>query len=599
MTMETTTAGRRGNGRRGVAAIRWIIVAGSVVGLGAAAYAIWMPSEGAERAAAYELTADRAVAKRASFDVATTANGELDSKTKIELRSKLDKSATIQSIVPEGTLVKAGDLLVQLNTDALQQRIDQERPRVSSARADLVAAENAVNIQLNDNASALRKAELALEIADLTLEQWLQGDVAKKRQQLDLRIDKAALELERLAQRYIQSQKLLAEEFLSKDECDRDEVAYIQAISDYTTSHLEKEVYESYEFVMQQKQKRSDVEEKKGELERTRLNNTIQLVSKEASLVNKKEQVAILEQMMKKLQEQLGWATIKAPSGGMVVYSTSIEGMRWGGNDGPLQIGQQIHPNQLVIALPDTSEMVAAVRVHESLAGRVRPGQAASVKIEAAGGRVFEGKVDSIGVMAEGGGWRDPNLREYVVRIALDTQGESLKPAMRCEARMILDTVPDALTVPIQAVFSEGPVQFVYAPRGAKFARVPVRVGRRSDTLAEVTAGLEESRTVLLREPSPGEVLSEPWKPAELKLAGYETDAEGKVVLAAGKSGGGRGPRSGGKPGAGAPPALAAVPKDAAEPATDVVAVEATPAADTEPVTAPAVTTQTAEATEK
>ena len=52
------------------------------------------------------------------------------------------------------------------------------------------------------------------------------------------------------------------------------------------------------------------------------------------------------------------------------------------------------------------------------------------------------GEVLSVGVLAESGGWRDPNRRDYTVRISLDGQNEQgLKPAMRCKAEIYVDRV--------------------------------------------------------------------------------------------------------------------------------------------------------------
>jgi HlyD family secretion protein len=478
-------------------------------------------------------TADIAEARRLAFEITTTSSGELESRNKVEIRNKLEQQTVIQSIVPEGTRVKAGDLLIELNAESLQTRIDEEKPRLASAKSELVAAQNDHSIQSNDNASAVRKAELSVAIAELTLLQWLEGDVVKRRQELHLKIDKASLELERLAQKYLRSQQLLAEGFLSKDECDRDEVAYIEAISNFKTSNLELEVYEKYEFVKEEKQKLSELAEAKAELERVRINNESQLASKKARLDNAAEQVAIAESKTAKLKSQLESATIRAPQDGLVVYGTSVDRMRWGMMNGEsMQIGQQVYPNQLLMILPDTSDMMATIRVHESLAGRIKPGQRVAVKIDAAGGKVFEGSVESIGVMAESGGWRDPNLREYAVQVKLDIRGESLKPAMRCEARVVLESVPETLTVPVQAIFSEGAVQYVYLPRGPKFVKTPVKVGRRSDTTAELAAGLDPGARVLVREPAAGEVLSQPWNPEQLKLAGYDIGENGEVLVA-------------------------------------------------------------------
>lgn len=481
-------------------------------------------------------TADIVRAQRQPFEISTVANGELDARRRAEYRNPLDQASTIVDVVPEGTRVSAGDLLIQLNVEEIQLKVDEESLRVEAARAELVAAQNNVEIQRNENDSRLRQAELKHLLAELALAQWKDGDVQKKRRELQLDIDRATLELERLAQLYLRSQDLHAEGFLSKDQMDRDEVQYIEAIARFKTSKLSREVYESFEYVKDEKKYLSDVEESRAEINRVRLNSESELANKLAQLENRRRQLFGLESRLAKLERQRDDATIRAKQDGMVVYATTLDrsmgggGRGGGGGDTTLQIGTQVFPNQLLIILPDTTEMMANLRVHESMSGRVRPGQLVHVRVDAAGGVIFEGRVDSISVMAESGGWRDPNLREYVVRVALDVFSDQLKPAMRCEGRIVLDNVPETLTIPVQAIFNEGPVQFVYTPRGNKFARIPVRIGRRSDTIAEVARGLDETSRVLVREPTPAEILAEPWSREMLLAAGYQVGEDGRVI---------------------------------------------------------------------
>lgn len=487
---------------------------------------------GGERGGGDTRTADKAVVEKATFDVTTTASGELEARERIEVRSPLDQDSTIIQIAEEGKWAKAGDLLIQLNADPIIQKIDDEALRLRTEQAELGTAQTQYNIQEKDNEAKVRQADLKVALARLALQQWREGDVKKKRQELGLDIDKATLELDRLAQRYLRSQELFDEDFVSKDERDRDEVAYIEAISAYTTALLAKDVYEKYELTMQEKNKLSDLEEALAELERVKLNNANELANKLTRLEAQRERTAIVDKRLTKLRQDKDAATILAPSEGLIVYSTSMErgGGGRGGDNTPLQIGQQVYPNQLLMILPNTTEMVAAVRVSESLAGKVRAGQAALVRVDAAGGKTFAGRVDSIGVMAETGGWRDPNLREYTVRIALQGSEVPLKPAMRCEAKIVLDRVTDALAVPVQGVFSDGPVHFVYTPRGSSFVRTPVKLGRRSESRAEITAGLDANATILIREPTAGEVVSQKWDAATLKTLGYRVDDEGRPI---------------------------------------------------------------------
>lgn len=541
--------------RRAGRALPWFVGAVVVLVGGGIAYSMWTKKDAGPSNAGVTKTADRATAKTLDFEITTTAGGELDARNKKELRSELDREANIVKIVDEGTRVKSGDIIVELNGEQIQQQLDQETLEFESASAQKIAADNAYDIQLNENESKLREARLKVELAELALQQWMEGDVDIKRQENELGISRAQLEVERLADKFLRSQDLFEKGFISKDECDRDEVSYIEATSKWTTSRLQAEVYEKFQFPKEFKEKDSAVEEARAAQLRVDLNNRSELASKEADKKNRERQVAVRKDKLEKLQKQLAACVIKAPQDGLVVYATSMErgwGMRGGGGGDALQIGSQVYPNQLLIVLPDTSDMIASVRVQEALAGRIRPGQTANVKVEAVGGRVFSGRVETIGVLAESGGWRDPNLREYTVKLALDIGDaiEALKPSMRCEARLTLGNVSDALSVPVQAVFQDGAVRYVYKEEGMKFVRVPVKLGQRSDTFAQVLAGVSEGESVLLRQPSAGEVMGGSWDKAKLELAGYKLGENGEPIA----EGGGRGMNSPpGKRGPGGP----------------------------------------------
>lgn len=538
-------------------ALRWATIAVAVVLLVGVGVVM------ASRRGRSDLTrsAETASASRQDFEIVTTASGELEAKNRVELRSGLERQSLITFIVPEGARVKQGDLLVQLQTDQIKTELDEVFAQVVSARAQLVSATKAYEIQLNTNESRLRQARLAVDLARLAMSQWMEGDVAMKRQDNHLMISRAELELERLADKFARSQDLYEQGFSSKDEMDKDEVAYIEAISQWSTSRLSSEVYEKFDFPKDEKTKQSAVEESQAELERVVMNNESELASKLADKTNAEQQLTLKESKHARLSRQFESATVKAPQDGLVVYATSLERGGWGGRgDVTLQIGQQVSPNQLMIILPDTSEMVAAVRVQEALAGRIRPDMPASVRVDAAGGRVFNGHVESIGVIAETGGWRDPNLREYTVRIAMDIgdAAEKLKPSMRAESKITLGQATNALSVPVQGVFQDGAVRFVYRVRSdGQVERVPIKLGKRSDTRAEILVGLDEGQSVLVRDPMPGELVAGAWNPEQLKAAGYAIDEQGNPVAPRearpmGRPGGNGG--AGGPAGAGATP---------------------------------------------
>lgn len=474
-----------------------------------------------------------ATAETRTFEIATLATGELAARDRVELRSDVERQTAIVEIVPEGSRVNAGDVLVRLNSDEIKREIEEEELQLSEARLNLESAQTAYEIQESDNKASLQKARLAVQLADLALQQWKNGDNIKALQQRNTAIEKTERDYNRLKDKYARSLKLHEQKFISDDELLRDEISLLEAEAAMETARLDMETYQKYQIERDLEQKKSDLTEAEQELVRVEKTNAINLKNRESTLQNRAVQVARREERLAEWTSQFEACTLRAPTDGLVVYGSTVQSDNWRSqNEGPIAVGRQIRNNDLIIALPDTSEMIASVKVHESLAGRVRPGQSANIKVEAMGDLNIAGEVESIGLLAETGGWRDPNRREYTVRVRVEpgSYSDDLKPSMRCQAELILGTVEQALTVPVQAVFSDGPVRYVLVPEGARFVRRPVNLGQRSDMYAQIAAGLEEGERVLIREPKAGEVVEGPWDEQQLADAGYSLDEEGNPI---------------------------------------------------------------------
>ncbi len=531
---ETQRRDRRHRTRPGMG--MWgVIVAVAVVLVGGVGVAVATRSDAT--AVGPQDGVELATASVRSFTITTLANGELKAKNQLELRNKVDTRTTILEIIPEGTMARTGDVLVKLNDEELRNRIAEEELQVIEARTNYESAQTAEKIQVSENESKLRAAESKLSIARLTFDQWESGDVVKRRQELQLALERAQKNLERLKNKYENSIELYKKDFLSKDELDRDEIAYIEAVSALKTAELDQKVYDTYQYHKDAEERRRAVEEAEAELERVNEENDINLRAKQANTVNRQRQLQLREEKLAELRNQIEHCVVVAPRDGLVVYGSSVDNDNWRWqNEGGLAVGRDVGPNDLLIVLPDTTEMTASVKVHESIAGRVRPGQAVSVKIEAVD-QTVPAVVQSIGVLAESGGWRDPNRREYTVKIDLDPDAArsagGLKPTMRCEARIELGRVNDVLAIPVQAVFNEGPVRYVIRARAdGRFDRVPVMLGRTSDTDAEILKGVSAGDRVLLRDPKPGEVANpSSWDEAALTAAGYILDENGKPMI--------------------------------------------------------------------
>lgn len=451
---------------------------------------------------------------RGGFDVTVPSSGELVAMQQVEVRNRLESRATISEIVAEGKTVRAGDLLMRLNDEEIRNRIKDAEDAVKTAESQLIASEATLAIRESSATSERERAELQVQLATLALLAWQEGEVVSRRQQLRTSLETAEINYERLKERYHNSIRLHENEFISGDEMKRDEIAMIEARARFEQATVDIEVYEKYTYQQQEKQKRSDLEQARAELERVQQRHEAELNTAKADLESRRYQLISRQERLRDLQTQLGFCTIRAPTDGLVVYASSLEsggGRRgMGGMGDPPQVGTDLSRNELVMILPDTSRMVAAVKINEALSGLIRPGQRARIVSDAMPNVTFTGEVLNVGVLAESGGWRDPNRRDYTVRILIDGGNEiGLRPSMRCRAEIFVDRVEDALHVPVQAVFREGRRAFVYVPvRGGYQART-VRIGRSSELYVEIREGLEAGEQVLTRRPNSTEVIRE------------------------------------------------------------------------------------------
>ncbi len=448
---------------------------------------------------------------RTDFDIAIPVSGELAALRQVEVRNLLEGRAVITEIVPEGRRVAKGDVLLKFASEESADKIKDLQDKLKTAQAESVSNEQALAIKKNERASEIEKANLQVQLAQLALEGWISGDLVSKRQTLATEIEAATIDAERLRKRYAESESLVAKGFISRDEYEKDRIALIQADAKVKQSTLNLEVYEKFQRPQDEAKKRSDLDQATAERVRTEQKKDSEIVKAQSDFESSVFRTKTASERLAQGERALENTTIHSPTDGLVVYASSLETGGWGrsGESAPLAAGTELKPNELAMIIPDTSQMVAYLKVSEALSGQIKPDQGVTIFSDASPTTPIHGTVMNVSVLAESGGWRDPNRRDYKVRVLLDdAESLALKPSMRCKASILLGSANDVLSVPVQSVFRSGAVTFVYIPDGAGFSQKQVVIGRSSEMETEVLSGLDEGDRVLLREPATDEVVA-------------------------------------------------------------------------------------------
>ncbi len=439
------------------------------------------------------------VVRRESFDVTIPLNGEMKASRNVEIRSQVEGSPTILSVVREGTRVKEGDVLVTLTSDVIKDRLEDARIRLENAVSATVNADETVRIQQSQNDSDLKTAEINAEIARLEYEQFDKGDSKVQVDTYITALENAKTDLERKTKDLEKMQELLRKQFVSENDRLDAVIAERDSRNKLNTAEMNLKVWQDYSEPRQRQTLKRKMDAAAAELERTKARGNAQLMWREADLRAKQSTQRVEEGRHKSLQAQLEACTIRAPQLGMVVYQSSLGGNQ---NQGPIEEGATVRQNQVLIQLPDTSRMLAEVRIPEQLIEKVRREQEATVTVDAVPGKMFHGRVESIAVLPDSSNrWANPNLKEYITQIGLDELDPAFKPGFSVKVEILVDHVDDVVAVPVQAVFNAGGQPYVFVGSAEHFEKRTIKTGLSSSTRIEVKEGLTPGDIILLARP--------------------------------------------------------------------------------------------------
>jgi RND family efflux transporter MFP subunit len=190
---------------------------------------------------------------------------------------------------------------------------------------------------------------------------------------------------------------------------------------------------------------------------------------------------------------------LRAPLAGMI----SLVPVWRPEGEAPFKPGDRAWPGAPLAELPDVSSLRISARVDETERGRIAIKQAVSAHLDAIPDRQFTGNIERISTIATidfSAGWPIP--RNFNLEIALDQADARLKPGMTAQLTVVVDRVPDALSIPIEASFQKSGQTVAYVWEGSKFRERAIEIGRRSRDRILIAKGLRAGDRVALKEPS-------------------------------------------------------------------------------------------------
>ncbi|MCH8923266.1 MAG: efflux RND transporter periplasmic adaptor subunit [Planctomycetes bacterium] len=403
---------------------------------------------------------------RGIFEHDIVERGELESSNnvlvKCEVRSRIANTNGVKiiEIVPEGTIVKKGDFLIRFDDGALQTERTTRRINVGSAEA--AAAQSKTDLE-----TAII-ARLESEFGEFETErEKITGEKLVAHQAVSHAVESVA-----------HSKKLLRRGYIPKLQLQSDEFRLAKAQSDLRAAKVKLYALQKYT----RPKKISELDSK--------------VKTSEAKLKSDEAKLALERQKLKVIDDQIAKCLVTAPVDGQVIYDHERD--NWGRSEYQIKQGTVVHEQRVVIRLPDPKQMQVVAKVAEARIDRIKVGMPVQIEVEGLPDVKLSGKVTRVNEYPASENWFNANVKEYATTIEVFNPPAGLRPGMTARVAIRVETIADALQVPIQSVVERQGKYYCLRKTGAAIEPCEVLTGSTNEKFIVIRNGLKVDDQVLL-----------------------------------------------------------------------------------------------------
>jgi HlyD family secretion protein len=452
--------------RRHAAGSTLLVVLGVLIVAAMVAGVIWFSTRSASNADLEGMLVEKV--KQGRFVRLVIEQGDVESAKNMDIKSEIKSKTTgggggmtILRIVPEGTIVKKGDFVAQLDAAGLENELRQQEIKLSTAK------------------NAVEQSKIGVSVAETTLKEYQEGTFKQE-------------------EKTVMNELLMAEEDLSraKNTLEFSETLQAKGFSQELTLNADKFAVTKAEFALDIAKNKLDVlrrltsakmiEQFQGEIEKAK-----------AKLVADEIGLRIEEINFKEIEDQIKKCTMTSPGDGQLVYA-NVNAGRGGGGDFVVEEGATVRYGQALARLPDNTNMQVKAKVAESFVTMLRPGMKAKIKLDAFNGDPLAGEVIRVNDFPEAGGWMASSTKEYAAIIRIINPPPRLRSGLTSEVEIVVEDLPNEIQIPVQSVYEHRNVPFCLVKTGKGFETRQLTLGSNNDKTVVVKDGVKVDEQVVL-----------------------------------------------------------------------------------------------------
>jgi HlyD family secretion protein len=415
----------------------------------------------------------------------------------------VEGTTTILSIKPEGSVVRKGEVVCELDSASLRDHLVNQRITEKQSAADL------------------QRAQFARETAELAVREFVEGKLPRERERLKAEIGLAQSAIER------------ADASLKRARDARERLKAMSAAR--PGSNTPADVAAELDIDDRRDGALLTIEREKKALElataqlnllekytapRTTRERQIDVEQKRSDELAKNALWQLTSARMKKLARMIEACQIRAAGNGILIYAND-RSARFP-NRVQIEEGVTVRERQLIFRIVDLKNPLRVnAKMPESMVDQIAQGMQARVRVDAFPDMRFSGKVNDVAPLPDIL-FFNADKKVYTTHVLLKDGTPALRPGMSAQVEVVIKELEMVLTVPVSAILSYDNQDHVALkkPDGG-IVWLVVSLGAANDKLVEVKEGLHSddqvvaNPLVLLTEDEKRAKLGKPTKPAK------------------------------------------------------------------------------------
>ncbi|MDO5579994.1 MAG: HlyD family efflux transporter periplasmic adaptor subunit [Planctomycetia bacterium] len=395
---------------------------------------------------------------RGTFLHEVVGKGSAESGKNVDIINQVEGSSTIVELIPEGEAVEEGAVLVRLDTQDIDDKVNSQQ------------------IKYNSSLATVASSQATLRTAELSLEEYIEGTFEQEWTQIENKIFSNRETQKQNADSVRYSERLLQLGYTTTAQLEIDRVTEQKAINDVKGSLLEQLVLLKYTSEKKITDLLSSIETAKANLNSNTYTNKLD------------------KDRLDHYVEQQKLCTIKAPQAGQVVYAN--QDSRPGRSESEMiKDGASVRKGQIMIRLPDPAQMQVKAMINEANISNVQVGMKAILSFDAITNKQYKGEVVKVNRYPEIV-WMS-SAKDYVTIIKINDDTQDIRTGLTAEVRIVAKELENVLLLPVQCIVESGHKTFCLICKEGKWSYKEVLLGPSNDKEVIILKGVNEGDVVV------------------------------------------------------------------------------------------------------